>query len=54
MSHDFSTVNSLIHRNWRWCLCLVLAPVYHQLSLEHGHHKQSSPPHHTSLAVCFY
>ncbi|CAI8001984.1 hypothetical protein GBAR_LOCUS3293, partial [Geodia barretti] len=34
--------------------CCSLAPVYHQLSLEHGHHKQSSPPHHTSPAVCFY
>ncbi|CAI8008637.1 hypothetical protein GBAR_LOCUS5904 [Geodia barretti] len=34
--------------------CCSLAPVYHQLSLEHGHHKQSSPPHHTSPAVCSY
>ncbi|CAI8035694.1 hypothetical protein GBAR_LOCUS19997, partial [Geodia barretti] len=30
--------------------CCSLAPVYHQLSLEHGHHKQSSPPHYTDCS----
>ena len=52
----FMSCVSISHSSHTVCFspCCSLAPVHHQLSLEHGqHHKQGFPPHHTSSPADF-